>query len=86
MKITINSTQRIPFERVPIGATFIDNLGFGDDEVLMRIDCCPNIVIVDSSGNGNYIGYAVNFTNGKIYGYKAFEKVYLAESELVATR
>lgn len=87
MEVIVENKQTVQFESVLIGDTFIDEENFGTDVVLMRIkpnnNYGSNIAI---KGNIGYAGYAVNLSDGMIYGYLSHEKVCIVKSTLTATR
>lgn len=87
MEIIVENKQTVQFESIRISDTFIDEENFGTDVVLMRVNpnnsYGSNIAI---KGNIGYAGYAVNLSDGLIYGYLSHEKVYLVKSTLTATR
>lgn len=88
METTIEYRNMLEFSELVAGDTFIDP-EYDEETVLMVVDTCMDVVLKpdgEITKEGEYDGYAVDLTLGRIIGYNNFTTVFKVESKLTAFR
>lgn len=85
MKVNFDE-KKVNFDTLKVGDTFIDE-NFDECTVLMvvgasiDVDICASSVVTEE-----FIGYAVDLSDGGLYGYRADEKVIPIRAEVTVFR
>ena len=88
MKTTIEFRNASEFSELVAGDTFIDP-DYDDTTVLMVVDTCVDVVLKpdgEITKEGEYDGYAVDLTSGRIIGYNNSTEVFEVDSKLTTYR
>ena len=88
METTIKYCNSSEFSELVAGDTFIDP-EYDEETVLMVVNTCIDLVLKpdgEITKEGEYDGYAVDLTLGRIIGYNNSATVFEVESKLTAYR
>ena len=86
MEIIIKENEKVHFDTLKVGQTFIDP-EYDDCDVLMVVGTTPDVKLsTDRNDGAEYGGYAVDLSNGMILGYGTAEQVFPVVSTLTAER
>lgn len=88
MKVTIKETNKVEFETLMPGKTFIDP-EYDDCAVFMVVEPGIEIIIkpdTDIVDEDEFYGYAVNLNDGGLFGFGKNAEVIPVNAELTATK
>ncbi len=86
MEINIREKEKVQFDTLKIGQTFIDP-EYDDYVVLMVVGTTPDVMVATDRDDGaEYAGYAVDLSNGMILGYGSAEQIWPVDATLTADR